>query len=186
MPYYLLWHSGGGQFVERLIAFTDLKPVRAVAANPGSHLFPRTDFNFPYGFGGLPASLSDDKALKAYLVAPITIYLGTGDTNSDDPVLDKSKTAKKQGPHRLARGRKCYEVAKELAAEKGWEFNWRISEAPKVGHSAGEMFGHPACRKALFGEAGPKKSWLSRILGMNYYLKSYQVGRDTARGINKS
>ena len=156
MPYYLLGHSGGGQFVERLMAFADLKPIQAVAANPGSHLFPTREMAFPYGFGGLPEALSSESALKAYLAAPLTLYLGTADTDPNHPLLDKSKTAEKQGPHRLARGRRCYELAKDLAAAKGWDFKWRLLEAPDIGHSAGKMFSQPACRDALFGKRASK------------------------------
>jgi poly(3-hydroxybutyrate) depolymerase len=152
MPYYLLGHSGGGQFVERLMAFADLKPIRAVAANPGSDLFPNRQLDFPYGFGGLPEAISGDNALKAYLAAPLTLYLGTADADPDHPQLDKTKRAEKQGPHRLARGRQCYQLAKDLAAAKGWDCNWRLVEAPAIDHSAGKMFGHPACRDALFGK----------------------------------
>jgi poly(3-hydroxybutyrate) depolymerase len=157
MPYYLLGHSGGGQFVERLMAFTELKPVRAVAANPGSHLFPNKTLDFPYGFAGLSDALSGDNALKAYLAAPMTLYLGTADTDPNHPQLDKSKLAEKQGPHRLARGRQCYELAKDLAAARGWDFKWRLVEAPEIDHSAGKMFSHLACQDALFGKrAAPK------------------------------
>ena len=151
MPYYLLGHSAGGQFVERLMAFANLKPVRAVAANPGSHLFPSSDFAFPYGFGGLPVALSNDAALKSYLAAPLTLYQGTADTDPNHPLLDKKPTAEKEGPHRLARGHACFEAAQALAAAKGWDFQWRLVEAPGVAHSGGEMFDHPACREALFG-----------------------------------
>jgi poly(3-hydroxybutyrate) depolymerase len=156
MPYYLLGHSGGGQFVERLMALTELKPIRAVAANPGSHLFPSRELDFPYGFGGLPQTLSDDNALKAYLAAPLTIYLGTADTDPNDPDLDRSKTALQEGPNRLVRGHRCFDLAKELAAIKGWDFNWRMAEATGVGHSAGKMFSQSACNEALFGTHGPK------------------------------
>jgi poly(3-hydroxybutyrate) depolymerase len=153
LPYYFLGHSGGGQFVERLMALTDLKPIRAVAANPGSHLFPGQELPFPYGFGGLPESLANDAALKSYLAAPLTIYLGTADTDPNHPELDKTEPAEKQGPHRLARGHACYEAAKKLAAAKGWSFQWRLIEAPGIAHSAGKMFSQPACRQALFGGA---------------------------------
>jgi hypothetical protein len=149
MPYYLLGHSGGGQFVERLMAFADLKPIRAVAANPGSHLIPTRELEFPYGFGGLPDVLSNDKALRAYLAAPLTIYLGTADTDPNHSQLDKSSSAEKQGPHRVARGHLCYDCAKALAASHRWPFNWRLIEAPGIDHSAGSMFRNPACREAL-------------------------------------
>jgi len=158
MPYYLLGHSGGGQFVERLVAFAELKPIRAVAANPGSHLFPTRELDFPYGFGRLPQALSSEKALKAYLATPMTLYLGTADTDPNHPQLDKSKPAEKQGSHRLVRGRQCYQLAKDLAAAKGWDFNWQLVEATQIGHSAEKMFSHPACRDALFGKrAAPKQ-----------------------------
>src|SRR5262249_3688185 len=54
MPYYLIGHSAGGQFLVRLSGFVKTDAVRIVAANPGTHLFPGTDLPFPYGFGGLP------------------------------------------------------------------------------------------------------------------------------------
>lgn len=151
MPYYLIGHSGGGQFVERLMALVDLQPVRAVAANPGSHLFPTTELEFPYGFGQLTEEIANDRVLRNYLAAPLTIYLGTADTDPDHPQLDKNSDAAKQGPHRLARGHRCYEAAQALAAERRWKFGWQLVEAPGVDHTAGKMFRDPQCRKAMFG-----------------------------------
>lgn len=151
MPYYLLGHSGGGQFVERLVAFVDLEPIRAVAANPGSHLFAGMELPYPYGFDRLPERLSNGNVLKGYLAAPLTIYLGAADTDSDDPLLDKNAAAQSQGAHRLERGRHCFETAQQLAAERGWPFNWRLVEAAGIGHSAAGMFKHAQCRAALLG-----------------------------------
>lgn len=150
MAYYFLGHSAGGQFVERLMALGEVKPIRAVAANPGSHMFPTMHMQFPYGFGGLPDSIANEQAFRAYLAAPLTIYLGTADTDPNDPDVDKSKTAEEQGPYRLVRGHNCYKAAQHLAKTKGWEFHWRLVEAPDIGHSATKMFHDPACWKALF------------------------------------
>jgi inosine-uridine nucleoside N-ribohydrolase len=152
MPYYLLGHSAGGQFVERLMIFTHLTPVRAVAANPGTHTFPTREMRYPYGFGGLPEDLSNERVLKTYLAAPLTLDLGMADIDPNHSKLDKSRPAEKQGPHRLERGRRCFQTAKKLAGEKGWAFNWKLVETPGVGHSAAKMFKHPECRQALFGE----------------------------------
>lgn len=151
MPYYLLGHSAGGQFVERLMALGHVHPVRAVAANPGSHMFPTRRMQYPYGFGRLSKSLSNDRALQHYLAAPMTIYLGTADTDPNHPDLDRSRTAETQGRHRLARGHNCYEAARRLARSKGWAFNWRLVEAPHIDHSGGKMFNNDACWQALFG-----------------------------------
>jgi len=153
LPYYLIGHSAGGQFLARFVAFCPTEAERVVAANPGSHLFPRTDWNFGYGFGGLPAALSDEAALRRYLAAPLTIYLGTGDILGDTSNLDQSAEAMLQGPHRLARGRACFEFAQQLAVERGWTFNWRKVETPGIGHDGGGMFAAPEMAEALMGPA---------------------------------
>ncbi len=149
LPYYLLGHSAGGQFLARFAAFYPTEAKRIVAGNPGSHLFPRLDWDFGYGFGGLPAAISDEAALRRYLAAPLTIYLGTGDILTDTSNLDQSAGALQQGPHRLARGRACFEFAQKLAAERGWTFNWRKVETPGIGHDGGGMFAAPEMAEAL-------------------------------------
>jgi pimeloyl-ACP methyl ester carboxylesterase len=149
LPYSLLGHSAGGQFLSRLAAFYPTEAKRIVLGNPGSHLFPRADWKFGYGFGALPAELSDEAALQRYLAAPITIYLGTGDILTDSENLDKSPEALLQGPHRYARGKACFEFAQKLAAERGWAFNWRQVETPGIGHDGGGMFVAPEMGEAL-------------------------------------
>jgi dienelactone hydrolase len=151
LPYYLLGHSAGGQFLARLAAFYPTEAKRIVAGNPGSHLFPRPDWKFGYGFGGLPAEIGDEAALRRYLAAPLTLYLGTGDILTDSRNLDKSPEALAQGPHRYARGLACFEFAQKLAAERGWAFNWRKVETPGIGHDGGGMFAAPEMGEALLG-----------------------------------
>jgi dienelactone hydrolase len=154
IPYYLIGHSAGGQFLVRMAAFLPGKPERIIAANPGSDLFPTTDQPFGYGFGKLPAELSNDRILRDYLSAPLTLYLGTDDIYPR-PSFDDSPEAMKQGRHRLERGRNCFTFAKELAARKGWPFNWRIVETPGIGHDAARMFAAPESKDALFGREQP-------------------------------
>ena len=151
LPYYYLGHSAGGQFLVRLAAFLPAEAVRIVAANPGSHLFPTREMDFGYGFGGLPAELSSDDVLRRYLAAPLTIYLGTDDIYPR-PSFDASEAAMKQGPHRLARGRNCFDAAQKLARERGWAFNWRKVETPGIGHEAAFMFAAKEAGAALFGK----------------------------------
>jgi poly(3-hydroxybutyrate) depolymerase len=153
LPYYLLGHSAGGQFLTRLAAFYSTEAKRIVAGNPGSHLFPRTDWKFGYGFGGLPAEIGDEAAIKRYLAAPLTIYLGTGDILTDSDNLDRSPEAMLEGPYRYARGKACFEFAQKLAAERGWPFNWRKVETPGIGHDGGAMFAAPEMAEALLGSA---------------------------------
>ncbi len=152
MPYYLIGHSGGGQFLVRLAGFMSTDAKRVVAANPGSHLFPTRDQPFPYGFGGLPESLSSDDVIRRYLAQPLTLYLGTGDTVQDE-YFPRGAEAMKQGASRYERGKNAFRMGKELAASKGWPFGWQLVEAPEVGHDAAKMFAHPRCRQALTGRA---------------------------------
>src|SRR5436190_13903068 len=57
MPYYLIGHSAGGQFLCRLTGFVPTTAERIVVANPGGHLFPSEDYPFPFGFGKLPKEI---------------------------------------------------------------------------------------------------------------------------------
>jgi len=150
LPYYLVGHSAGGQFLVRLAAFLPGEAVRIVAANPGSHLFPVRVQDFAYGFGGLPPELSSDDVIRRYLAARLTLYLGTGDV-LPQPSFDDSPPAMRQGAHRLERGRNCFAAAQALARERGWAFGWRKVETAGIGHEAAFMFAAPEAEKALFG-----------------------------------
>lgn len=147
MPCYLIGHSAGGQILHRLAAFLPGDAKRIIAANPGSLTFPTREQKYPYGFGGLPPELGGDDQIKAYLAAPLTLYLGTADVLSKN--LDTSPEAMRQGKTRFERGHACFEMAKALAQKNSWPFNWRLVEAPGQGHSAGAMFGHPRAKETF-------------------------------------
>jgi pimeloyl-ACP methyl ester carboxylesterase len=151
LPFYMIGHSAGAQFIVRMSAFLEPGAKRLVAANPGSLLFPRSDMPFGYGFGALPQELSSAEQIKSYLAAPLTIFLGTED-NRPDENFDDSPDAMTQGAGRYQRGKACYEFGKKLAQENDWPFHWQIVEAPGVGHDHEAMFNHDACQSALFGE----------------------------------
>jgi len=151
LPYYLIGHSAGGQFLVRLAAFLPGAAERIIAANAGSHLFPAREADFGYGFGGLPTELSGDDVIRRYLAAPLTLYQGTGDTVADSS-MDSSPPAMRQGPNRLARGRAAFATAQALAKARGWEFNWRIVETEGIGHDAAFMFAAKAAGDAIFGK----------------------------------
>jgi poly(3-hydroxybutyrate) depolymerase len=149
MPCYLIGHSAGGQILTRMAAFQPGAVTRIIAANPGSLVFPTRELPFPYGFGQLPAELGGDEAIRRYLAAPLTLYLGTADTGQKN--LDQGEQAMKQGATRIERGRACFAAARKLAAEKGWEFQWRIVEAEGIGHDSEKLFAHENAALALFG-----------------------------------
>jgi len=152
LPYYLIGHSAGGQFAMRYAGLMPPGAIRIVAANPGSDLFPRRDWEFGYGFGGLPPELSDDAALQRYLAAPLTLYLGLADIDPHHPELDRTADGEREGKFRLERGRNCFAFAQKLAEEHGWKFNWRKVEVPAIAHDAKAMFDAPEAGDALFGK----------------------------------
>lgn len=149
MPFYLIGHSAGAQFVGRMAAFLDTGARNLVIVNPGVYLAPTRDERYGWGFADL-GDLGDDTHLKRYLARPLTLYLGTGDVERDDS-LDVSPESDRQGRNRLERGRNTYEQARKLAEQRGWPFHWRIVEAPGIAHDHQKMFDHPKCREALFG-----------------------------------
>src|SRR3546814_15764648 len=58
--------------------------------------------------------------------------------------LLRSPEAMRQGPHRLARGRTYFRVARETAAAMGARFGWELVTVPDVGHSNGKLAPHAA------------------------------------------
>lgn len=148
LPYALIGHSGGGQFLGRLSPFVKTDAQRIVISNPSSYTFPTTKAEFPYGFGGLPEELQTDDIFKAYLSQPVTIYLGEKDIIRDEHFDDSAK-ADVQGRSRFERGRNAYEFARRLAADKNWPFHWKLVVAEGVEHNHAKMFNHADCAEAL-------------------------------------
>lgn len=148
LPYLLLGFSAGGQFVGRMAAFLDTDAERILAISSGSCMFPTREMDFGLGFGGLPAELSNDERIRRYLAQPITVYIGTNDTElSQLPTGD----AYAQGVHRYSRNIRWFNEAMDLADEMEWTFNWRLVIADGPGHSPPDMFDHPQTENALFG-----------------------------------
>jgi hypothetical protein len=148
LPYLLLGFSAGSQFVARMAAFVDLDAERMVAMSAGSTMFPNREMQFGLGFGGLPDRFSNDDRIRRYLALPITVAIGTNDTEMAQlPTGD----AYAQGVHRYSRNIRWFNEAMDLAYEKGWDFNWRLVIADGPGHSPPDMFNHPQIGNVLFG-----------------------------------
>jgi poly(3-hydroxybutyrate) depolymerase len=147
LPYTLIGHSAGGQFLSRVVAFAPITATRIVIANPSTWVWPSLDSAAPYGFGGVytPAQASD--ALRHYLAAPVTVLLGQDDIGSRN--LASGEEAEQQGGTRLERGKRVFQEAASAARARGWEFHWKLSIVPGVGHSAGRMFRSEQAVEAL-------------------------------------
>lgn len=140
LAYSLIGHSAGGQALSRFAAFIPHDAQHIIIANPSTHLRPSLTERFPYGLGGLPPELADEAALQRYLAQPVTLLLGTADTERDRG-LNISEGAERQGANRLERGRNTFRAAQTLAQQRGWTFHWTLTEVPDAGHSARQMLG---------------------------------------------
>jgi hypothetical protein len=148
LPHLILGFSAGGQFVSRMAAFLDTEADRIVVISPGSCIFPTRDLRFGLGFGGLPEAYGSDDRIQRFLAQPITIYIGTNDTEMGQlPTGD----AYAQGVHRYSRNIRWFNEAMDLAYNEGWDFNWRLVIADGPGHSPPDMFNHSQTENALFG-----------------------------------
>jgi hypothetical protein len=150
MPFYLIGHSGGGQYLIRLSGFLQTQAKRIVVSNPGTYLLPSREVPYPFGFGSLPDELSNDTWLRKFLAQPVTLYLGTEDVLRDEH-LNVTPVAESLGKNRFERGQNAFRMAEELARKKGWPFHWKMIKVPRVGHDHEAMFNHELCRLALFG-----------------------------------
>lgn len=148
LPYYLIGHSAGAQFLSRFAAFVPNAAQRIVIANPSTYVWPTRAVHFPYGFGGLPEDLSTDDAMQRYLAQPVTIFLGSSDVMRDG-TLNVTEAAMRQGSNRHERGVQVFRAARDIARHNGWSFNWRLVEAPGVGHSARRMYASPQADAAI-------------------------------------
>lgn len=144
LPYALIGHSAGGQFLGRVAAYTAPDAVHIVIANPSTWVLPSTTEAVPYGFGKLP---DPEPALRAYLALPITVLLGANDTGSHELSMEPEALA--QGANRLARGRNTFAMAEVVAREHGWTFGWEKAEVPGVSHSTAKMFESKQAFEAL-------------------------------------
>jgi hypothetical protein len=145
LPYALIGHSAGAQFLSRVAAFAAVgDATRIVIANPSTWVRPSLTIAAPYGFAGVGGP---EAALRGYLAAPVTILLGQDDTG--DRNLANSAEAMDQGENRLARGQAVFHEAEQAARQRGLTFNWRLAVVPGVGHDARAMFASGQAVQAL-------------------------------------
>ena len=147
LPYSMIGHSAGGQFLSRLAAFTPTEATRVVIANPSSYVFASLQIKAPFGLGGVYPSRMAEAQLRRYLETPVTIFLGEEDIG--DEQLSNSPAALAQGEKRYDRGLNAFLTAKALAQSRGWTFNWRLVEVAGVGHDTRKMFNSEKALEAL-------------------------------------
>ncbi len=138
LPYTLIGHSAGAQFLSRVAAYAPVEATHVVIANPSTWVRTRVDVAAPYGFAGFGDTAEAAAALRRYLATNITVLLGQEDVGSRD--LATGREAEEQGSTRFERGENAFREAELVARQHGWTFNWHLAIVPGVGHSARSMF----------------------------------------------
>ena len=135
--YAIYGHSAGSQFVHRFMYYKpDARVSKYVAANAGWYTLPVNEFQYPYGFedSGL-----GDEHLAAIFAKPLIILLGREDTDPNGKSLRNTVEARRQGPHRLARGLTMQRAAKSRAEELGLDFKWQLAVVNGADHVNAKM-----------------------------------------------
>ncbi len=134
VPKYAIYgHSAGGQFVHRFVMLMPhARYTRAVAANPGWYTTPDLAVDYPFGLKNAPI---DGAGLVEALGKPLTILLGTADTDPNHRQLSRTPGAMRQGAHRLARGEYFYAYGQRTAKDLGVPLAWKLEYAPDVAHN---------------------------------------------------
>ena len=178
--YRLFGHSAGAQFVQRFIYFVPAARVeRIVAANAGWYMLPDLSVAFPYGLKGTTVTEAD---LRHALTLPMTVLLGTADTDLVLHSLRHTPEADAQGMYRLARGKYFHARAVEAAQKLGLPLGWTLSFAPDIAHADQDMA--PFAVKLLFPIApeNAEAKKISQILRPEFAARRPRYAAFTAAG----
>ncbi len=135
--YRLYGHSAGAQFVQRYVYFVPAARIeRAVCANAGWYMLPDFSTLFPYGLKNTPVTEAD---LRHALALPMTVLLGTADTDLVLHALRHTPESDAQGMFRLARGKFFFAHAEEAARQLKMPLGWRLAFAADVDHDDARM-----------------------------------------------
>ena len=129
--YDAIGHSGGAQFLHRLVLFVpEARFARAIASSPGRYAFPTPAQQVPYGMGGTDAAALLKRAFQRDFI------LLLADRDTADRVREPEAMA--EGTNRFTRGLRFFATAVEQANELGVPFHWQLRIKHGADHSPQE------------------------------------------------
>jgi poly(3-hydroxybutyrate) depolymerase len=147
--YDAIGHSGGAQFLHRLVLFVpEARFARAIASSPGRYAFPTVAEQVPYGMGGTDAAALLKRAFQRDFV------LLLADRDTADRVREPEAMA--EGANRFTRGLRFFATAVEQANELGVPFHWQLRITQGVDHSPREAVA--AAFAVLAERASPQRT----------------------------
>jgi len=136
--YDMFGHSAGGQILHRFVLMhPNSKADRILASNSSTYTLIDFETTFPFGIKDITLN---KKSLKKALKKNLILFLGELDNEYEKGGrMLRSKTADKQGTHRLARGNYFYKNSLETANRLNVKFNWKLIVVPDIGHNQKKM-----------------------------------------------
>ena len=136
--YKLYGHSGGAQFVHRLLLFSDYDNVSsAVIAGAGSYTFLNNE-NYPYGLK--ESNHLSDKKIKRYLSQRVTFLIGNQDIKKFESSKKNNIQAKAmQGNNRFEVGINYFNNLITVSERQKIPLRWKFQIAKGVAHDNEEM-----------------------------------------------
>jgi hypothetical protein len=126
--YDAIGHSGGAQFLHRLVLFVpEARFACAIASSPGRYAFATSAQQVPYGMGGTDAAALLKQAFQRDFV------LLLADRDIADRVREPEAMA--EGTNRFTRGLRFFAIAVEQAVELGVPFHWELRIEHGADHS---------------------------------------------------
>lgn len=136
--YKLYGHSGGAQFVHRLLLFSDYDNVSsAVIAGAGSYTFLNNE-NYPYGLK--ESNHLSDKKIKRYLSQRVTFLIGNQDIKKFESSKKNNIQGKAmQGNNRLEGGINYFNNLITVSERQKIPLRWKFQIAKGVAHDNEKM-----------------------------------------------
>ena len=136
--YKLYGHSGGAQFVHRLLLFSDYDNVSsAVIASAGSYTFLNNE-NYPYGLK--ESNHLSDKKIKRYLSQRVTFLIGNQDIKKFESSKKNNIQGKAmQGNNRFEVGINYFNNLITVSERQKIPLRWKFQIAKGVAHDNEKM-----------------------------------------------
>ena len=136
--YKLYGHSGGAQFVHRLLLFSDYDNVSsAVIAGAGSYTFLNNE-NYPYGLK--ESNHLSDKKIKRYLSQRVTFLIGNQDIKKFESSKKNNTQGKAiQGNNRFEVGINYFNNLITVSERQKIPLRWKFQIAKGVAHDNEKM-----------------------------------------------
>lgn len=136
---YKAWgHSGGAQFLHRLIMFLpNIRINKAVCSNAGWYTVPEFGISFPYGLDG--SEIYESNLINIFS-HNLIVHLGENDNDPNSPGLRHNTILdNQQGLNRFVRGNYFFNFSMSAADDLNTSFDWELHTVADVGHNAQQM-----------------------------------------------